>query len=62
MNLPIYILEFLYLINIALLAVYGINALILAGLRRWRHNPIPVLDPEKDYVWPQVTVQLPIYN
>ncbi|MCK4898684.1 MAG: glycosyltransferase family 2 protein, partial [Anaerolineales bacterium] len=62
MNLPIYILEFLYLINIALLAVYGINALILAGLRRWRHNPIPILDPEQDYDWPQVTVQLPIYN
>ena len=62
MNLPIYILEFLYLINIALLAVYGINALILAGLRRWRHNTIPILDPTPDNDWPQVTVQLPIYN
>ena len=56
------ILEFLYLTNIGLLAIYGINALILAVLRIWRHKPIQIIDPEIDYDWPQVTVQLPIYN
>ncbi|MFC1923519.1 cellulose synthase family protein [Chloroflexota bacterium] len=62
MSLPVYILEFLYLANIALLAVYGINALVLAALRMWHHTPIPIIDPESDKDWPQVTVQLPIYN
>lgn len=58
----IYILEFLYLANVALLAIYGINALILAVVRTWRHKPIAVIEPPSDYDWPQVTVQLPIYN
>jgi len=62
MSLPVYILEFLYLTNVALLAVYGINALVLAGLRRWQHTPIQIIDPAPDNDWPQVTVQLPIYN
>ena len=62
MSLPVYILEFLYLTNVALLAVYGINALVLAALRSWHHKPIPIIDPESDKDWPQVTVQLPIYN
>jgi cellulose synthase/poly-beta-1,6-N-acetylglucosamine synthase-like glycosyltransferase len=62
MGIPLYILEFLYLTNIALLAIYGINALILAVVRTWRHKPIPIIDPPFYYDWPQVTVQLPIYN
>lgn len=62
MDIPLYFLEILYLINIGLLAIYGFNALILAGLRRWRHNPIPIIDPVSENDWPQVTVQLPIYN
>jgi cellulose synthase/poly-beta-1,6-N-acetylglucosamine synthase-like glycosyltransferase len=62
MDIHLYILEILYLINVGLLAIYGINALILAGLRRWRHNPIPIIDPPAENDWPQVTVQLPIYN
>lgn len=62
MDIPFYLLEILYLVNLALLAVYGVNALILAGLRRWRHKPIPILEAPLDYDWPQVTVQLPIYN
>jgi cellulose synthase/poly-beta-1,6-N-acetylglucosamine synthase-like glycosyltransferase len=62
MGVYIYILEFLYLVNVGLLAIYGINALILAGLRRWRHHPISIIDPDAETEWPQVTVQLPIYN
>jgi cellulose synthase/poly-beta-1,6-N-acetylglucosamine synthase-like glycosyltransferase len=62
MSIPFNIFEFLYLLNIGLLAIYGINALILAGLRRWRHSSIPVINPVPEYNWPQVTVQLPIYN
>jgi cellulose synthase/poly-beta-1,6-N-acetylglucosamine synthase-like glycosyltransferase len=62
MDFPLYILEFLYLANIALLAIYGINALILAGIRNWRHQPIAIIDPAPEYDWRQVTVQLPIYN
>jgi cellulose synthase/poly-beta-1,6-N-acetylglucosamine synthase-like glycosyltransferase len=62
MDIPLFILEILYLTNIALLAAYGINALVLAGLRKWRHKPIPIIEPGSDYDWPQVTVQLPIFN
>ncbi|MCK4897935.1 MAG: glycosyltransferase, partial [Anaerolineales bacterium] len=56
------ILEIIYLISVILLATYGINALILAGIRKWRHQPIKEILVEKDYSWPQVTVQLPVYN
>lgn len=62
MGIQFNIFEFLYLLNIGLLAIYGINALVLAGLRRWQHISIPVLDPVQADDWPQVTVQLPIYN
>ncbi len=62
MDIHIYFLEFLYLINVGLLAIYGINALILAAMRSWRHNPIPNIDPAVENDWPHVTVQLPIYN
>ncbi|UCD41127.1 MAG: glycosyltransferase family 2 protein [Chloroflexota bacterium] len=62
MGIHFIIIEFLYLLNIGLLAIYGINALILAGLRRWRHSSIPIIDPDENYDWPQVTVQLPVYN
>lgn len=62
MQIPLLLLEILYLANIAFLAAYGLNALILAGLRKWRPNPPPVLEPVPGYDWPQVTVQLPVYN
>jgi cellulose synthase/poly-beta-1,6-N-acetylglucosamine synthase-like glycosyltransferase len=62
MDFHLPILEFLYLTNVGLLAIYGINALILASLRRWRHNPVLIIEPVAEVDWPQVTVQLPIYN
>jgi cellulose synthase/poly-beta-1,6-N-acetylglucosamine synthase-like glycosyltransferase len=62
MGIHFIIIEFLYLLNIGLLAIYGINALVLAGLRRWRHSSISIIDPDVNYDWPQVTVQLPVYN
>lgn len=50
------------MLSVILLAIYGINALILAGIRKWRLQPIPQILAEKDYPWPQVTVQLPVFN
>ena len=62
MQIPLLLLEILYLANIAFLAAYGLNALILAGLRKWLPNPPPILELVPCYDWPQVTVQLPVYN
>jgi cellulose synthase/poly-beta-1,6-N-acetylglucosamine synthase-like glycosyltransferase len=62
MDIRFNIFEILYLLNIGLLAMYGINVLILAGLRRWHHTPSDIVTPGDDYDWPQVTVQLPVYN
>ncbi len=56
------ILEIIYVISAALLAVYGYNSLILAWIRVRRHRPLSIKDVPADYDWPQVTVQLPIYN
>lgn len=56
------IIELVYMLSVILLAIYGINALILAGIRKWRLQPIPQILAEKDYPWPQVTVQLPVFN
>ena len=62
MHYPRLLLEVLYLVNITFLAAYGLNALILAGLRRWHFKPVPILSAGPDYDWPRVTVQLPVYN
>jgi len=56
------IFEAIYVISVALLAVYGYHALILAWYRIRRHKPLPRRAPETDYDWPAVTVQLPVYN
>jgi cellulose synthase/poly-beta-1,6-N-acetylglucosamine synthase-like glycosyltransferase len=61
MQIPL-LIEILYLVNIALLAVYGLNVLLLAVLRRWRSHPPPILEAQPGYDWPRVTVQLPVYN
>ncbi len=45
-----------------MLAVYGYNSLILAWIRTKHHKPLPVKNVGPKYDWPQVTVQLPIYN
>lgn len=60
------ILEILYLLNAALLAIYGFNSLLLTWLRRRRirqarsAGPPPPEATQGDY--PRVTVQLPLYN
>jgi len=56
------ILEILYVLSAALLAVYGYNSLYLAFLRTRRHQPISSKLVPDDFDWPTVTVQLPVYN
>jgi cellulose synthase/poly-beta-1,6-N-acetylglucosamine synthase-like glycosyltransferase len=64
------ILEILYLLSVTLLAVYGLNSLLLIWLYR-RHHPGSKNDerPDTDHNLegarpdaPLVTVQLPVYN
>lgn len=55
-------LEILYVFSAALLAVYGYNSLFLAYLRSRRHSALQPIAVPDDYVWPHVTVQLPVYN
>ena len=56
------VLEIIYVISAALLAIYGYNSLVLAWIRARRHKPVPLKGVAADYDWPQVTIQLPIYN
>jgi len=61
------ILEILYAISAALLAMYGFNNLILTAIRQWRFasresTPSPGGGASPEPGWPLVTVQLPIYN
>ncbi len=56
------LIEIIYLINVILLAMYGLNALFMAVYRSRWHKPIPVQSAPQDYDWPTVTVQLPVYN
>jgi cellulose synthase/poly-beta-1,6-N-acetylglucosamine synthase-like glycosyltransferase len=55
------VLGTIYLIAALAVALFGANALLLAGLhlRRAQDRTIQVPEPE---TWPVVTVQLPIYN
>jgi cellulose synthase/poly-beta-1,6-N-acetylglucosamine synthase-like glycosyltransferase len=55
------IAEVLYALCVVLPSLYGLNALVLIWLYlRHRHDPRPT--PPWPTQWPQVTVQLPIYN
>jgi cellulose synthase/poly-beta-1,6-N-acetylglucosamine synthase-like glycosyltransferase len=64
------VVEFFYVLCVALLSLYGFNSLVLTWLYlRHRHDPTvrlsahdeaPVFSPPTE--WPHVTVQLPIYN
>ncbi|MDH3674506.1 MAG: glycosyltransferase, partial [Anaerolineae bacterium] len=63
------ILELLYLLNTTLLAIYGLNSLLLTWLHLRQGNNRPTFrasdlpkagHPSADY--PSVTVQLPVYN
>ena len=56
------LLEILYLIVAAWLAVYGFNALYLTLVSRLRNKPAPEINPGPGFDWPAVTVQLPVYN
>ena len=54
------VVEFLYVLCVALLSLYGFNSLVLTWLYlRHRHDPVPAPSPPAE--WPHVTVQLPIY-
>lgn len=54
--------ETLYVLSVALLALYGTNSLILAWIRVKHYTPPSEKEIVENYNWPQVTVQLPIYN
>jgi len=51
----------IYVISAVLLAVYGLNSLVLIGLY-WRHHRSTPPVPPPPAEWPAVTIQLPIYN
>lgn len=55
------LLEIVYGVLAAWLALYGLNSLLLTVICVWvrRHVPRPAARPS---IWPKVTVQLPIYN
>jgi cellulose synthase/poly-beta-1,6-N-acetylglucosamine synthase-like glycosyltransferase len=55
------ILSIIYLIAALLVALFGGNALLLAGLQMRRRKVCPSQAPEPE-TWPAVTVQLPVYN
>lgn len=50
----------LYLLVLGLLAILGLHRLHLVSLVGWRSADPP--EPEAPRAWPQVTVQLPLYN
>lgn len=56
------LLEILYVLSAALLAVYGYNSLVLAYLRARKHKPLAIKRAHANYTWPLVTIQLPIFN
>ncbi len=54
--------EILYVLVAALLALYGLNALVLTLLSLHDTAAAPEFQVEADFEWPDVTVQLPVYN
>ncbi len=56
------IIEILFVLSAILLAVYGYNSLILAWMRVARYKPAPIKQFGESHNWPNVTVQLPVYN
>ena len=55
------VLSVIYLIAAVLVAIYGANTLLLAGLYL-RHRADRPSEPPEPETWPVVTVQLPVYN
>jgi cellulose synthase/poly-beta-1,6-N-acetylglucosamine synthase-like glycosyltransferase len=62
----VYVLDLLYLINTTLLAIYGLNSLLLTALYIKEAQKRRVVDgsetSRKPGIHPYVTVQLPVYN
>ncbi len=56
------LIEILYTFTVVLLAVYGFNALALSIIHQRRGGPDLFDPPATDFAWPQVTVQLPVFN
>lgn len=56
------LIEILYLFTVGLLAVYGLNSLVLCLLYRPGSISSNRISLGKDFHWPRVTVQLPIFN
>ena len=66
---PVSVLSIVFLVAVLLVALYGANALLLAGLylyQQWAESRRSLPDhpnrPPEPKTWPTVTVQLPIYN
>jgi cellulose synthase/poly-beta-1,6-N-acetylglucosamine synthase-like glycosyltransferase len=55
------IIEVLFLLCILFLSIYGLNSLVLV-LLYLRHRDDPTPSPPAPVEWPDVTVQLPVYN
>lgn len=63
-NPALLVLSWLYTGAAVWLAVYGLNMLVLTALYyiHRKRQPAPPAAPPPDTDWPQVTVQLPLYN
>lgn len=64
LNLAFVPIGLVYLIVVSLLFIYGMNFFHLAyqaAYQTWRKNTHRATPPEPD-IWPQVSVQLPLYN
>ena len=56
------LLEILYALVVILLAVYGFNTLLLTWLSARSRDENPGTGCSEPGEWPNVTVQLPVYN
>jgi cellulose synthase/poly-beta-1,6-N-acetylglucosamine synthase-like glycosyltransferase len=57
------IVEVFYLLILAGLCLYGLNAYIMLAIHGWhRRRRRQIAGPRRPAVWPAVTVQLPLYN
>lgn len=56
------LIEILYLFTVGMLAIYGLNALALALFHQPKTVSDPIDSPQAGFVWPRVTIQLPVFN
>ena len=56
------LIEILYLFTVGMLAIYGLNALALALFHQPKTVSDPIDPPQAGFVWPRVTIQLPVFN